>query len=272
MPDLPCMHCPPPETDGLQTIPSQSIKDGQTASFVVVETGGTPISYAWSYTSPSGAGNAPRVSFTSATSANTGTDGHWFALPDVACPTQAQIPAYYDAKYTLSARVTFQDHNVITKSTSLTVNSYWNPAGTTDPNVARIGGVPMMAADGKGVWRVTGMGTLSRVVPTTSTIYVIPTSQFYNKTVQHEQAHVNNWILGTGHLFGDLFIPTDFYNQIRNTTGTSQADLINQLSAALKTYVNAQEAIVAQREIQDEHLAHVVSDPIAPRYVYQECP
>jgi hypothetical protein len=128
-----------------------------------------------------------------------------------------------------------------------------------------------MAADGNGVWRVTGMGTLSRVVPTSSTIYVIPTSQFYNKTVQHEQVHVNNWILGAGHLYGDLFIPADFYSQIKDTTGASQADLINKLSAALTTYVNAQEAIAAQRKNQDEHQAYVVSDPIAPQYVYQNC-
>jgi hypothetical protein len=131
-----------------------------------------------------------------------------------------------------------------------------------------------MASDGPngtGTWRVTGMGTLSRVVPTSSTIYVISASQFYNKTLQHEQVHVNNWILGTGHLFGDLFIPGDFYNQITGITGTSRDDLINKLGAALTTYVNSQVSLVNQRHNTDEHQAYLVSDPIAPQYVYQNC-
>jgi hypothetical protein len=89
--------------------------------------------------------------------------------------------------------------------------------------------------------------------------------------VQHEQVHVNNWIAGTGHLYGDLYNPDDFYNQIINITGTSQNDLINKLSAALTTYVNSQGAIVAQRHSQDEQQAYAVSDPIAPQYVYQNC-
>jgi hypothetical protein len=125
--------------------------------------------------------------------------------------------------------------------------------------------------DGSGTWRVTGKGTLSRVVPTSSTINVISTSQFHSKTVQHEQVHVNNWIAGTGHLYGDLYNSDDFYNQIINITGTSQNDLLNKLGAALTTYVNSQGAIVAQRHSQDEQQAYAVSDPIAPQYVYQNC-
>lgn len=70
---------------------------------------------------------------------------------------------------------------------------------------------------------------------------------------------------------GDLYIPTDFYNQIKNTTGTSQGDLINKLGVGLTGYVNAQGAIVGQRHNQDEHQAYAVSDPIAPQYVYQNC-
>jgi hypothetical protein len=131
-----------------------------------------------------------------------------------------------------------------------------------------------MASDGPngtGTWRVTGKGTLSRVVPTQATINVIATSQFYNKTVQHEQVHVNNWIVGAGHLYGDLYNPDVFYSQIVSITGTSQADLINKLGAALTSYVNSQVALVAQRHNQDEHQAYLVSDPIAPQYVYQNC-
>ena len=131
-----------------------------------------------------------------------------------------------------------------------------------------------MASDGPngtGTWRVTAKGTLSRVVPTSAQIFVIPTSQFYNKTVQHEQVHVNQWIVGAGHLFGDLYNPDDFYNQIVNTTGTSQSDLVSKLGTALTNYVNAQGAIYQSRLGQSEHDAFVVSDPITPQYVYQNC-
>ncbi len=253
---------------------AQSIMDGQQSAFSVSVSGGTATAYSWSFTAPSGAGNGPNVSFTAPTSAQTNTDGHWFALPNVACPSQSDLPGYYNSVYTIKATVTFSEGDTPSKSTTLTVNSYWNPAGFTDPNIARIGGVPNMASDnpdGSGIWRVTGKGTLSRVVPTSSTINVISASQFYSKTVQHEQVHVNNWIAGTGHLFGDLYNPDDFYNQIINITGTSQNDLINKLGAALTTYVNSQGAIVAQRHSQDEQQAYAVSDPIAPQYVYQNC-
>jgi hypothetical protein len=253
---------------------AQTIMDGQQGTFSVSVINGTASSYLWSFTEASGGGNSPNVNFTAATNAQTNTDGHWFAMPNVACPSTSDIPNYYNAQYTIKAKVTFSGGDSKTKNTTLTVDAYWNPAGVTDPNIAVIGGMPSMASDGPngtGTWRVTGKGTLSRVVPTSSVIYVISTSQFYNKTVQHEQVHVNNWIAGTGHLYGDLYNPDDFYNQIINITGTSYNDLINNLSAALTIYVNSQGAIVAQRHNQDEHQAYAVSDPIVPQYVYQNC-
>jgi hypothetical protein len=66
--------------------------------------------------------------------------------------------------------------------------------------------------------------------------------------------------------------PSVFYSQITNITGTSYSDLVNKLGAALTTYMNSQGALVAQRQAQDEQQAHLVSDRIAPQYVYQTCP
>jgi YD repeat-containing protein len=249
---------------------AQTIKDGAQGAFSVIPLG-TVSSYQWSFTAPSGAGNNPNVTFSPANSDSTTTNGHWFALPNVACPTSSNLPAYYNANYTIQAAVTFTDGSVLTRSSSLTVNSHWNPAGAVNGNIARISGVPAYAPDANNVWRVTGMGTLSRTVPTSATIYVIPTSQFYYKTGQHEQVHVNQWILGPGHLLGDLYIPADFYAQIQNITGVSEPDLINKLGSALTTYVNSQAAIVNQRRPQMEREAYQVSDPIAPQYVYQNC-
>jgi hypothetical protein len=116
---------------------------------------------------------------------------------------------------------------------------------------------------------VTGVGTLTRVVPTSATINVPSTSQFYNKTVQHEQVHLNHWQLGPGHLFGDLFIVNDFFNQIRNLTGDGELDLLVKIRNVKISYLNAQAQAFQARYAQDESEAYAVSDAIAPLYLYQ---
>jgi hypothetical protein len=257
--------------DDFNLSPAQQIMDSQQGSFSATVTGGTASSYQWTFSAPTGAGNIPKVNFTAATSSQTGTDGRWFALPDVACPTQANIPGYYNAVYTLSVKVLFNDGVQTTKSTTLTVNALWDPAGVVDPNQARVTGVPSMSADGSGVWHVTGLNTLARQIPTSAMIKVISTSQFFNKTVQHEQVHLNNWIAGVGHLYGDLFNPNDFLSQIQNLTGTSQPDLLSKVNNAFQTYDASQVTLYNGRLPQDEAQAHAVSDPIAPLYIYQTC-
>jgi PadR family transcriptional regulator PadR len=80
------------------------------------------------------------------------------------------------------------------------------------------------------------------------------------------EKEADNW-----HLYGDLYIPTDFYNQIKDLTGTSDQDLINKMIQVKTNYVNSQGALAGQRLNTDEHQAYAVSDPIAPQYVYQNC-
>jgi hypothetical protein len=250
---------------------AQTIKDGQQGTFSVTVTGGTATAYQWSFSAPSGAGNSPNVNFTTPASSQTNTDGHWFAKPNVACPSQTDLPSYYDAVYTIKAKVTFSDGKDATRSAKLTVNAYWNPAGFVDPSIADVTGGPHIDVDANGTWHVLDKGTLARQVPTSATINVISTSQFYTKTVQHEQVHVNQWIAGTGHLWGDLYNPDELFNQFKNLTGTSQSDLFNKLVQAKTTYINGQGALYQQRITQAEREAHVVSDPIPPQYVYQNC-
>jgi len=80
-------------------------------------------------------------------------------------------------------------------------------AGQVDPNVSNVTGLPAMAPDNAGVWHITGKGDLKRVVPTQSSIFLSPQSQFYNKTAQHEQVHLSQWIAGPGHLAGTVVRP-----------------------------------------------------------------
>src|SRR5258708_8759883 len=126
-----------------------------------------------------------------------------------------------------------------------------------------------MAPGAQGVWHITGIGTMARVVPTNSIIFVVPTSQFYNKAVQHEQVHVAQW--NPGRIVGDLFIPSDLFNQVQGFTGASQADLLSQYTNARDSYRAAQRIVFQQRRNAIELEAYNVSDPIPPPYLYQNC-
>jgi YD repeat-containing protein len=259
-----CRDCvpPPPPPDFAVTSPQQ-ILDSQTATYVVSVTSGTPTSYQWSFTAPSTAGNNPHVTFSSPTTVQTNTDGHWFALPDDPCG------AAINSIYQITATVTFDDGSQIAHGSTLIINVPWNPAGVTDQNVSTISGTPAMAADAQAVWHITGIGTMARVVPTSSTINVLATSQFYSKTVQHEQVHVAQW--NPGRILGDLFNPSDLFNQVQGLTAASQADLLNQYATARSNYRGAQLGLFDQRRNAQELEAFTVSDQIPPTYLYQNC-
>jgi len=109
---------------------------------------------------------------------------------------------------------------------------------------------------------------MTRVLPVPN-IFVGPSSQFYTKTVKHEQVHVDQW--GPGRVVGDLYIPTELFNQVKDFIGTSQADLRAQYNRALDAYSVAQVDIFASRKKPIEHEAFVVSDPIPPKYMVQNC-
>lgn len=164
--------------------------------------------------------------------------------------------------------MTFQDGQRISRETNLSVDGCWIPAGQVDPKEARVTGIPDMEADTNGVWRVTGMGTLGRKIPTKQ-VFVPTSSQFRNKADSHESEHLAHW--QPGNLFGNLHNPADFFARIQNFTGTSRQDLINKLSAELTTYTNEQGQIYEQNRVESEKRAYAVSDPIAPKYLYQNC-
>ena len=262
----------------------KSIKDGEAASFSVTVTGADadkPPTYQWSFSAPKSGGNNPNVMFSSPTSASTNTDGHWFANPNQACaPNAGPTGPYWDSEYKVINTVMIPNYKTKTVKTKLTVNAYWNPAGYVDVNVnkdnpndpqhgAYISGGPTIGADNAGTWHVIDIGTMKRKVPTQSIIFVISTSQFYSKTVQHEQVHLNQ--LQPGGLDGDLWNPADLFNQIKSLTGSSKADLSAQITTVALNYLDSQGALFNQRTTQAEQQAHAVSDVIAPQYAYQLC-
>ena len=112
------------------------------------------------------------------------------------------------------------------------------------------------------------MGNMTRVLPVAQ-VLVNTTSQFFNKSNQHEQVHVNQW--KPGGLVGDLYDPNVLYGRVANFIGTSQADLLNQYNNALQSYKNEEVDIFVSRKQALEHEAYQVSDPIAPQYMIQNC-
>jgi len=151
-------------------------------------------------------------------------------------------------------------------ATTLNVNFIWFRTGSTGQ--ADITGNPTMAADSQGIWHITGMGTMTRVLPVPQ-IFVPTTSQFYNKSNQHEQVHVAQW--NPGRLLGDLYIPSDLFNLVASFTGTSQADLQHQFDTAKGNYFTQEVNIFSSRATALEREAYAVSDPIAPQYMIQNC-
>ncbi len=249
--------------NGFDLSPAQSIVDGNSSQFTISVTGGSPIAYAWSFTAPAGAGNNPNVTFGSPAALQTDTDGHWFALPNTACG------AGYNAQYTINAKVTFDDNQEINKNTTLTV-SIPSTAAFVDPNVANISGSPDDSQDPTThKWTITGTGTMARVVPVSATYNIPATSQFRHKAEIHEGVHLANWIQGAGHLFGDLFLVADLYNQIKDLTGDTEFDLLDQVRQVKVAYINDQRSTVQGRLSQDEQQAYSASDPVPPQYKYQ---
>ena len=151
----------------------------------------------------------------------------------------------------------------------MVVNGWWDPAGDVDPNVARLDGFPTLAADANGIWRVTGMGNLTRIIPTTKEILIPMASQFYQKTDAHEQVHLDNW--NPGNLYGDVFQPAAFYARVKDFTASSQPELWNKVTDEYIIYRYFEQQFVSNNHNQDEKLAYTVSDQIVPKYLYQNC-
>jgi hypothetical protein len=240
---------------------AQSIKDGGTASFSVTASGDTPTNYQWTYRAPSGSGNSPSVTFNPTGVSNTATDGHWFANPNTACG------ASFDALYTIKCTVTFSNGKKKSAQTTLTVNAYWNPAGTTD--VPTFTGYPTIAFDSsQNLYVVTGSGNVTRNLPT-PTIYVPTSSQFHNKTVIHENKHVQQYDTG---MCSDLYTVSGLMSVLSPLSDPTYNGLVAKINSATLSFYANQNSTLSGRKPAMETEAHGVSDPVDPKYLYQVCP
>ena len=233
-----------------------TIDGSTTPSFNVTTSGSTPTSYAWSFTAPSGAGDNPNVNFSPNNQSSTTTDAHWFALPDSTCNASAS------AAYTIIATVTFPGSNQMTPQTTLTVALYSTAGYVTE---AFVSGLPSRGQNSQGIWVVTGNGSLSRNVGNPVVVYAT-TSQFYNKAYAHENKHYQQWTTGMN---SDLYVVSNLMTQLSPLTGTTEADLLNQINTSISNWNSNQHSTYVSRLSTAEAEAYQVSDPIAPQYKYQ---
>lgn len=235
-------------------------QDGATVTFSVTTQGGTPTAYLWSFSSPGGAGNNPQVNFTNSTATTTMAQAHWFANPDTACGS-------FDSRYTIKIRVSFQGRSPITKEAPFTVSVGSNWGGKVDaPSTLAPAGTLALAFDNeRGLWTVVGRGSLQRV-PSPIEMRTPQASQFYNKTLRHEEVHVEQYATG---IWSDLYQIDNVMPRLFQLTDPNKQVLEQKIFQAVQTWRGEQDQILEQRLRQGEREAYAVSDPIAPRYLFQ---
>lgn len=243
------------------TVPSNA-NDGSTVTFSSTISGTeTPESYTWSYTPTSG-GNNPNLSLTSSMSGNTNATAKWWASPNDACTAST------NSNYTVKLRTTWADHNPIEKTKTFTVMVPWTDAGVTTGNWAASGST-IRARNRGGQWYNSALGTYSISTGSTVVINVPASSQFYTKTVDHENVHVSQW--NSNGLFGQQFTNAGLWAAIQNLTASTELQLISATYTATTNYANARNAAAYQLCNQGEIDAYAVSDLVAPQYIYQRC-
>lgn len=239
--------------------PSSAI-DGTTVTFTADVRNGTPTGYQWSFTAPSGAGNNPQVNFTAPTGATTDAKAHWFAYPNRECPATST-----GSTYKIKLTVTFSDRSPITKEKSFTV-TVPDPAGYVAPPTIS-GGPSYGFSPQRNLWVITGPGSMQRVA-STRVINVPTASQFFNKVEQHELKHEEQYATG---MLSDLYTVSSLFSVLSTITGTSETNLISNVNQATTNWYNQQNSVLQGRLPAAEKEAYIVSDPIAPRYIYQNC-
>jgi hypothetical protein len=252
------------------SVPSNAT-DGDTVEFRVSVENGTPTGYQWSFEPISG-GNNPQVNFSNPTGMTTTAKAHWFAKPDQPCSPNNPSPTdpYYNSKYTIKVKVTFQDRSPITKKAPFTVNAYWFPTGDVDYPMTP--GQPEYFFDTtRNLWTIVGPmgedGGLRRVVSPIRN-YIPETSQFHNKVQKHEEVHVMQWTTG---MWSDLYVINNLMPRLLPLTNPSLQPLQQEVFRKIQEWREEQRQELIRRLPAGEREAYDVSDQIAPRYAYQNC-
>jgi hypothetical protein len=235
--------------------------DSEVFTATVTPSGLSGLTYEWTWSAESGAGDNPAADFTTPNANQTAVQqAHWYAHPDDACDAQ-EI-----STYTLTCTVKHGGQPVCSDTANLSVTTL-EPAGETTPPILQ--GFPSISFDStQGVYYVSGVGTLGRISAQVN-IYLPAASQFQAKTETHENQHKTDFDNGyDGH---DFVIVAEFFARIQNFTDSTQAGLVAQISAEAEAYsqdeANEIESVRGCLEVR----AYQQSEPVAPQYWYHNC-
>ena len=253
--------------DIILTVPETAM-DGDTVEFKVSVRNGTATAYQCSFDAPSVAGNNPQVNFTAPNGAITQAKAHWFAKPDSPCS------ASLNSTYTIKVKVTFQGGGSKTKEAPFTVSVHRLWGGKVNPplTLAPAGTLDIAFDNERGLWIVVGPGRLKRVPSPIDFRNTPTTTQFYNKIEKHEQVHYEQYTKQGG-IFYDLYQIDNVMPLLLQLTDPNPQVLEEKIYQAVETWRTKQDLILAERLPDAEAEAYAVSDPIAPKYLFQkECP
>ncbi|MCP4547301.1 MAG: hypothetical protein GY835_12655 [bacterium] len=246
---------------GVRILPEyRFIKDGESTDFTkeVIPEGMVGVD-SWGWDTPDGAGNSPSVRFfqlNNVTNALT----KWYAFPDNACTASMM------STYQIKLSVKFGALVCAAEQVPLVVYLPEIPGETTVPILS---GFPSCDDRGAGTlpWRVTGPGTLTRSAPKiVFNIHVA--SQFRNKVSSHEMVHVGQLTTGIGKNINTV---AGFFPLIAGLTAKTEAALVTKIQNAFIQYSIIQDLLLLNLTPAMEKAAYGVSDPINPKYLYQNC-
>ncbi|HMP75169.1 MAG TPA: hypothetical protein PKE12_02620 [Kiritimatiellia bacterium] len=261
----------PPPSDGCVdvSVPSLSISPG----FDIVNDGDdsemftasiTPahlpgISYAWTWSADSGAGNNPSVSFSAPNDPETYVQqSHWYALPNDTCSANVV------STYKLTCVIIHSGQSVGSSSANLNVTVV---EGYTTPPLLQ--GSPTHSYDSSlNHYYISGTGSLARI-PAQVSSTLPAASQFYTKVLAHENQHKQDFDNGyNGHYFVTV---AEFYSRIQGFTDSTLTGLAAKVSAEAASYYTDEAAEIDSLRGCLEVRAYQQSDPISPQYWHHNC-
>jgi hypothetical protein len=199
-------------------------------------------------------GNNPNVDFKNANSdKNIVEQSHWFASPDDPCTRS------YTSTYEIKVLVKYDGRVVAEAISNLNVNVP-EMMGITNA-IFNIKGAPD-AFQENGLWKVAGIGNLTRDVTAVPEIFVSEDSQFYDAVVAHENIHVDQALNGiNGVLLADL---DRFWADLlqQNYEKNTIEELAHQISNFRRGWLLMEQVNWLQMEDCKEEPAYEVSDAL----------
>jgi hypothetical protein len=168
-------------------------------------------------------------------------------------------------RHEIDVGVTFDNQDVVNANAQFTVQIPDKAGDTSAPYI--FGNQPVVTCQNN-VCSVADKtnNTLSRAQAKT-TIYVLPTGQFYTKATVHENVHQAQF--GPMGMFGNLWDPTVAWNRVKDLTDSTQSALGDDINSALGAYAVECSNTYTAGIGAAEQAAHNASDPMPPQYFYQ---